>query len=138
MPNLNTRTVAGVYINCHFAPFIDWILWGMKLYETRTRRVLHPLIGQRVFLIQTGTHRQPMIIGSAKITGAELVHYGDREKCCQALISATPYAIRPGCAKWFYRLEDVERLPEPIPAPDTRKNHGRSCCTWEALPTCKD
>jgi hypothetical protein len=127
-------TAAGVYINCKLYPFITWILCGWKLYETRTRRVLHPLIGQRVFLIETG-HGRPLIIGSAKITEAEQVPYTDVSKRRQAQITGTTYDIKPGSAKWFYKLEDVEWLPEPIPAPDTRKNHGRSYCTWDAYRT---
>lgn len=120
----------GIYVNCARFPFIVWILSGLKPYETRTRNTLRALISQRVFLIETGNGR-PMITGSAIITGAELVPYADRRKRNRAQITGTPYDVKPGGAKWFYRLADVQPLPAPIPLPATRENHGRSWTAWE-------
>lgn len=131
MKNLSPTTYAGIYINCRRYPFVTWILDGWKPYETRTERALHPLIGQRVFLIETGRGKS-MIIGSATIASAQLVFYSDVLKRQQAQILGTDYDILPKSYKWFYRMKDTEWLPKPIPAPETRKNHGRSYCTWEA------
>ena len=120
----------GIYINCVSFPFIAWILSGAKLYETRTRNTLRTLIGQRVFLIATGKGA-PMITGSAIITGAELVPYSDRRKRARAKITGTTYDVKPGGAKWFYKLEDVQPMTAPIPVPAQRENHGRAWTSWE-------
>lgn len=46
-----------VFINCSRFPFIDWIMHRRKLDETRTRNMLRALIGQRVYLAETGNGR---------------------------------------------------------------------------------
>ena len=121
----------GIYINCASFPFIAWILSGEKLYETRTRNTLRALIGQHVYLVETG-HGQPIIKARATIASAELVTYSDRRKRARAKITGTTYDVKPGCAKWFYKLEDVEPLTAPIQVPTKRENHGRAWTAWEA------
>lgn len=43
-----------VFINCQELPFIDWIIARKKTRETRTRNTLGRLIGERVYLAETG------------------------------------------------------------------------------------
>lgn len=117
----------GFYINTALIPFVAQILSGAKLYETRTRNTLRTLIGKAVYIIETG-HGQPMIVGRATISGAELVPYSNQVKRHQARIIGTPYDTKPDGAKWFYKLDNIERLT-PSPLPVTRENHGRS---WTA------
>ena len=50
-----------VFINCSLFPFIAWIISGRKVYETRTRDMLRSLVGQRVFLAETGRHGRPVV-----------------------------------------------------------------------------
>ena len=119
----------GFYINTSRAPFVVQIFSGAKLYETRTRNMLRSLIGKTVCIIETG-HGHPIIVGRATISGAELVPYSDSAKRRQARIIGTPYDIKPDGAKWFYKLDNVERLT-PSPLPVTRENHGRSWTAWE-------
>lgn len=44
----------GININCSDIDFIDLILNGKKIVETRDCNSLHPYIGQKVGLIKTG------------------------------------------------------------------------------------
>lgn len=119
----------GFYINTARAPFTAQIFSGAKLYETRTRNMLRSLIGKTVHIIETGRGK-PMIVGRATISGAELVPYSNQEKRHQAQIIGTSYDIKPDGAKWFYKLDNVERLT-PSTLPVTRENHGRSWASWD-------
>lgn len=114
-----------VYINCRRAPFLDLILSGSKLYETRSRDMLRRLVGQRVYLIETGTCPVPMVKASAVIASARSVPFSDVVARLSACIDGTPYDIKPDGAKVFYRLEDVQSVA-PFPVPACRINHGRS------------
>ena len=114
----------GMFVNCRKAPFVSLMLDKCKRDETRSRNTLKPLIGQRVALIETGTRKRPFIRGYATITGAVQVSYDDTAARKAAGIYNTPYDIKPGVFKWFYRLADVEgttpySLPEHV-------NHGRA------------
>ena len=122
-------TIYGIYINTALIPFVAQILSGAKPYETRTRNMLRTLIGKMVYIIETG-HGQPMIVGRATISGAELVPYSNQAKRRQAQIIGTPYDIKPDGAKWFYKLDSIERLT-PSLLPVTRENHGRSWTAWK-------
>lgn len=121
--------MSGIYINCRVYPFIAWILSGVKLYETRTRNTLRALIGQRVALIETGTGHAPTVRGYATIASAERIEHSDTEARKAARILGTSYDIRPGGAKVFYKLEDVQPCT-PYPVPADRVNHGRSWTTY--------
>ena len=119
----------GIYINCRRAQFVEWILSRAKPYETRARDMLGQLVGQRVFLIETG-HGEPRVKGAATITRAQKIPYSDTVMRARAKINGTPYDIQPGGAKWFYELSDVERFQDPFPVPAARENHGRSWTAW--------
>ena len=125
------KKAVGIFINCRRAQFIDEILARAKVYETRTRKMLHSLIGQRVYLIETGTGPRAKIRGSAVISGAVLVQFDDVAARKAAGIYGTPYDIKPGSTKWFYRLSAVRALKRPVPVPDQRENHGRAWTNWE-------
>lgn len=117
--------VYAVYINCRLIPFLDLILSGMKAYETRSRDMLRSLVGQRVYLIETGTGPVPMVRASAVIASSRVVSFSDVAARQAACIAGTPYDIRPDGTKVFYRLEDVQPVA-PFPVPACRINHGRS------------
>lgn len=114
-----------VYINCRRSPFIDWIISCQKLYETRAKNVLAPLIGKTVFLAETGRRSVPVVRASAVIASAVSVPYEDAAMREQAMIAGTDYDILPGRSKVFYKLANV-RPVEPFPVPSIRINHGRS------------
>lgn len=114
-----------VYINCRLIPFLDLILSGMKAYETRSRDMLRSLVGQRVYLVETGTGPVPMVRASAVIASARSVPFSDVVARRSACIAGTSYDIKPGGTKVFYRLMDVQPVA-PFPVPACRINHGRS------------
>ena len=124
--------MTGIYINCRALPFVALILAGLKPWETRTRNMLGALCGQRVALIETG--RGPaMVRGYATITRAERISYNDTSARRAAQILGTSYDIQPEGAKWFYRLENVEKC-QPYPVPANRINHGRAWTEFTPAP----
>ena len=114
----------GVYINCRQQRFVDWILSGAKQDETRTRDVLRALVGQRVWLIETG-RGAPVVRGSALVESSRRVPYADEAARRAAGIHGTPYDIPRGGEKVFYHLVDVRPVAH-FPVPAARVNHGRS------------
>lgn len=116
----------GIYINCKEYPFIDWIISGSKLYETRTKDTLSKLVGKRVFLIETGKHSVPVVRAVAKIAWSDRCSYSDVIARKQARIKDTKYDIKPGSEKVFYFLMSVHPVYNPFPVPASRVNHGRS------------
>lgn len=116
-----------VFINCRLFPFIAWILAGRKLYETRTRNTLRALVGQRVFLAETGRGGRPVIRASAVITEAFPV---DNRKSWNKLRRHT--MVMKGSVydwndstrrKWLYKLDDVQPVNPFVPPEGVR--HGR-------------
>lgn len=116
-----------LFINCSAFPFIEWILSGLKRYETRNKNTLQCLIGKRVLLAETGKHGRPIIRGEAIIAGLEII---TDPVTYNSMRNET--MIIPGSGfdwkcntkkKCLYRLENVKRC-EPFTAPEG-KRHGR-------------
>lgn len=117
-----------LFINCALFPFVEWIISGAKLYETRARNTLKRLVGQPVYIAETG-HGEPVIKCLATISGVEVIRTRfDFEKLRDLAM------IAPGCkydwadgttVKYFYKIENVFPVPNFIPPEGTR--HGR---TW--------
>ena len=57
-----------IYINCSLFPFIDWIISGLKQYETRNRNTLKRFIGKTVYFAETGKGKRPVIRCSCTIS----------------------------------------------------------------------
>ena len=59
-----------LFINCLRERFVDWIIGGLKLYETRTRNTLKKLLdtylGERILIAETG-RGDPLVRCSAVI-----------------------------------------------------------------------
>ena len=55
-----------VFINCSRFSFVDQIMSGMKLYETRTRDTLPRFLGDRILIAETG-HGKPIIRAVATV-----------------------------------------------------------------------
>lgn len=121
--------MTGIYINCKERDFVGMILAGNKAHETRTRNMLKNVVGERVALIETGTHKQPYIRGYATIASATKVVYNDIAARKAAGIYKTSYDIKEGGYKWFYLLEDVIMV-RPYALPKEHINHGRSYTTF--------
>ena len=117
---------SGIFINCDDAPFVDQILQGAKLYETRTRDTLAPCVNCWIDLIETHHDKAPIIRGRAFIERSQRVEYDDIQARIDAKILGTPYDIKPGCSKIFYKITDAQAYPLPVQLPRERENHGRS------------
>lgn len=121
-----------VFINCRTAPFVADIIRRLKLDESRTRRVLHPLIGRRVYLAETG-NGPSMVRCSAVIRS--VIEVRSRETW-DALRSV--HRVPVGNAydwndkttvKYLYRLYDV-RTVRPFHPPEGFR-HGRIYMTYD-------
>ena len=115
-----------VFINCSRFPFLDDILLFRKLYETRTRNMLKSLVGQRVYLAQTGKGK-PVVMASVVI-GAPLLCESMaawetvREACC--IPEGSTYDWQADTKKkYLYPLYDVRRCSPFTPPEGVR--HGR-------------
>lgn len=121
-----------IYINCSLFPFINWIIAGKKLYETRNRNTLQKLIGKKVYLVETGKHKKPLVRCSCLIVeGFTIDNKGDYETFRKAakIKRGSVYDFIPGKRKTFYKLEKVQSVPA-FPLPDNIIRHGR---TWAEL-----
>ena len=107
------------------------IVSGYKTIETRSRNMLRRLVGERVAVIKTRNGKKPLIVGYVDIVAAS---WCSKESFRQyenfhLVPSGSRYdADKRG--KWFYHLENPERLEKPIPIPDGAIYHGRSYCEF--------
>ena len=115
-----------IFINCKKQPFIDQIIAGDKIFETRTRNTLGRMLGNRVLLAETGSGR-PLVRCSAKVK--EIIAVYTREAWSKYTFGA---CIQPGSeydwktgtkVKWLYWLTDVTPC-DPFTPPEGRR-HGR-------------
>lgn len=116
-----------VFINCSTHDFIDDIITGKKLYETRTKNTLQCLIGKRVYLCETGKGKR-LVKCTAIIS--EVITVKDRHTW---EMYRDNLSIDPGSdfdwkddttVKYLYRMESVYRLPVPF-IPVDGVMHGR-------------
>lgn len=105
----------GININCKYSPFVDMILAGQKTIETRATKSLHPYLGQRVGLIETGNGKA-MLKGYAKISS-----YKEYTTSAEWAADIGAHRVDPGSAydwtgyKVGYMLTDIEELQQPVP-----------------------
>lgn len=119
-----------VFINCSEEPFIDRIMHGLKQAETRTRDTLKNLVGQRVYLAETGKGK-PTVRCSVKIIRSEQV---DREEWNNHRFDigvnyGGSFDWKPETkSKYLYWLQAVE-IVEPFTAVEGTR-HGRTYMTY--------
>lgn len=120
-----------VFINSDSAPFLPDILAGKKIFETRSRDMLHSLVGQFVLLAETGRGaRSPIVQGAAVILN------GQEIRSRKVWNSLRPYTRVPRGnmydwtpetkVKHIYELRHVQRVPSFLLPADAIR-HGR---TW--------
>ena len=123
-----------VFINCKEQPFIDQILAGDKRYETRNRNTLGSLIGQRVFLAETGHGRRPFV--RAVCTISDMWYVCSREawdwyKPNTCIKDGSKYDWQENSkTKWLYTLCHVSPVA-PFYAPEGVR-HGRVWMEYDA------
>lgn len=127
-----------LFINCSGEPFIDWIIDGLKQFETRTRNTLKTLLswalGERILIAETG-HGRPLVRCSAVIDQVIAVY--SREKWEEYLQSTwipmgSKYDWQPTTkVKYLYHLSDVRPIAEPFHLPQSCRRHGRVWAEYE-------
>ena len=127
-----------LFINCSREPFVDWIIGGLKQFETRTRNTLKTLLswalGERILIAETG-HGRPLVRCSAVIDQVVAVY--TREKWEEYLQSTwvqvgSQYDWQPNTkVKYLYHLSDVRPIAEPFRLPQSCRRHGRVWAEYE-------
>lgn len=105
-----------IFINCTLFPFIQWIIQGIKVYETRDKNTLKRYLGKTVYLCKTGG-KEKVIYCKATIQGivkveSKVYYEKFRKDCC----------IVPGCKydftgkrKYLYLLTDIVPVNPFVP-----------------------
>ena len=127
-----------LFINCFREKFVDWIIGGLKLYETRTKNTLKKLLntylGQRILIAETG-HGDPLVRCSAVID--EVIAVYDRSTWEDYLQFTwipvgSEYDWKEGTnVKWLYHLSDVRPIAKPFRLPRSCRRHGRVWAEYE-------
>lgn len=124
-----------VFINCSSAPYIDKIMNGNKIYETRTRNTLKSLVGKTVLLCETGNGKSIVRCSARIVKAFPVTSYYEwnmfREYTCIPFRSPHEWTEKTKI-KWLYEIDSVRPLVPFIPRPGFR--HGR---VWmESNETC--
>ena len=115
-----------IFINCRLFPFLDMIIRGRKVYETRTRNMLRALVGQRVMLAETGRGRPVVrctaVVGTPVVVRSRKEWNRYRRSAC--IRAGSPFDWMP-CTKvkYLYPLSDVVACSPFTPPEGVR--HGR-------------
>ena len=120
-----------IFINCSREPFVNWIMDGLKQYETRTRNTLKSLLtwalGERVLIAETG-HGAPVVRCSAVIDRYVAVYTREQwEEYLQYtwVPVGSEYDWKPDTkVKYLYHLTDVKPV-DPFELPKSCRRHGR-------------
>lgn len=104
----------GININCKDIEYVEMILSGIKTIETRRTKSLHPYIGKRVGLIETGKGKA-MLKGYATIVGIkEYTEQSawDADRSLHQVPSGDKFTFNG--YKVGYILADIERIDTPV------------------------
>ena len=121
--------MTALFINSHSVPFVDMIMEGQKLCETRTRNVLRSAIehGNRFLIAETGKGL-PLVRCSATVESILTIHTKDeweKYRNFHAVPVGSEYDWKPDTKKKvLYFLADVRPVEPFVPE---GKRHGR---TW--------
>lgn len=119
-----------LYINCKLFPFVTWIIEGLKVYETRNRNMLKSLVGQTLYIAETGKHKRPIIRCVATITDVLKIEsakeYNRLRKYTKVKKGSIYDFTRETKQKYLYKLENVKAC-EPFEMPENVIRHGRVC-----------
>ena len=125
-----------VFINeDHGLLYAHWIAEGRKLYETRTKNTLLPLVGERVALCSTRNGKAPEIVGYADVVNYFFCNAGLFEMYRPDTMipegsKYNKFGMRDGISgKWFYEMANPETC-KPFPLPSSAIRHGRSWCEF--------
>lgn len=112
-----------VWINSSSAPFMDDIGALLKCYETRNKKMLHFLIGQRVILAESksGKRQARYSVVIRSVTEVRSREQWDALRPLHRVPVGNMYDWKPGTkVKYLYKLSGLRRLrpftvPEGVP-----------------------
>ena len=130
--------MVGIFVNEDEYPFAEWIVGGLKKYETRNKDMLKHLFGRRVAIVSTKRGRKPCVVGYATITEKIKLYPCDRTES-QWEMRYREDAMIPRYSKYdnvsngkvLYRMSNTEKC-EPYTIPNDTVYHGRSWCSWKS------
>lgn len=120
-----------MFVNESGIKYASAIVGGYKLAETRSRRMLSALVGERVAVVRTGKRKLAEIIGYCTVTGETFcpsAQFGQLRDIHLVPPGSRYDADKRG--KWLYWLADAEPC-KPYPVPVDAVRHGRS---WLEIP----
>jgi hypothetical protein len=127
----------GVFINSKDVPYARWIVDGKKRIETRTRRMLHKLIGETVGIIETGNENPKIIgwvtIGRGYFCDRKMWENGERDLACVPVGSKFDLDRKWQDGKWCYELRSPIKMAQPYPLPKNAIRHGRVWCEFDII-----
>lgn len=114
-----------MFVNEDSYPFAELMGAGFKTAETRSRKMLSALVGERVAIVSTKRSRKPLIIGFVDVT---------EERFCLMDEVREQTKVAKGSKydadyKWCYFLKNSVRC-NPFPLPSSAIRHGRSWCEF--------
>ena len=118
-----------VFINCKSVPYVDMIISGKKLFETRNRNTLKSLAYNYVYIAETGKGCKPMIKAVAAlmppvaITSRDM--WRDLRRYTRVPVKSEQEWNKNTNVKYIYELRCVQPVPVPFPLPDNAVRHGR-------------
>lgn len=128
--------MVGIFVNEDEYPYAEWIVRGLKKYETRNKDMLKDLLGGRVAIISTKRGRKPCVVGYATIIEKTRLHKGhaeylwDRFYREESMIPKGSKYDDVSNGKTLYFMARAEEC-EPYTIPNDTVYHGRSWCTWK-------
>lgn len=120
-----------LFINCKLFPFVSWIIKGLKLFETRNKNTLKIIVGNTVYIAETGKHKKPLIRCIAYIDNPIMIDnakdYNKYRKQTR-IKKGSAFDFIPGKKKYLYPLRNVKKI-KPFYLPDNAVYHGRIYAT---------
>ena len=127
-----------LFINCVRERFVDWIIGGLKQYETRTKNMLKSFletyIGKRILIAEAG-RGDPLVRCSAVIDQVIAVY--DQATWDDYLEQTwipvgSKYDWKPSTkVKYLYHLKDVHPVAKPFRLPRSCRRHGYVWAEYE-------
>lgn len=122
---------AAIYVNrCGRCRYVDKITSLEKPFETRGKNTLAPLIGARVYIIETGRKHSQIrcsaVIKSVSRCRSRSAWDRIRSLTCVPEGSRYDWTDSTTC-KYIYHLTDVQPVSAPFPF-SVSVSHGRSWC----------
>lgn len=128
--------MVGIFVNEDEYPYAEWIVRGLKKYETRNKDMLRYMLGNRVAIVSTKRGRKPCVVGYATITEKIKLYPCDwatshwqRYYREEAMIPFGSKYDDVSKGKVLYCMSNAEKC-EPYTIPNDTVYHGRSWCTW--------